>query len=792
MITHNQYFLDKTLIFKLLFTLFFTVINFTLIAQNIQIKGNVVDENGISIDYFNAILLSPKDSTIVKGGAFADGKFDIQNSQDCILKITSLGYVDKYVDVKIEKQNNDLGKIILLLQELNEVIVTATKPILKLEEDKLVMTVENSYLSDIGTSIDILRRTPMLIVDSKQQIFVAGRANALIYINGKKIKSLHELQNLKSSDVKQIEVLTNPSAKYEASGHSVINIFTIKPKLEGIYGAIKGESTFAREQTYLFNTNLGYKNKNMIIAVNYSLTDYNSKTYENTLMNNHVENVITDVKGTTISSILAHDYSTSLDYHINNKNKIGIQYKGWFNSGTSKGINCDKYSINNLMGEQIVNKHEKPEDFHNSINLNYNIKLDTLGQKLFFLLDYTNHLQKNATNIEENDDNMQSTVLRRFNEVLKYDLYSLKIDYSLPLKKHKITLNIGIKYANALNNSNTIFEEYIDNSWSIDDAFDNNYDFTEEISASYFSLSKKINTVNIETGLRVENTYFKGNSKDLCVIDTSYINFFPSISLSNKFTKNFNASITYSKRIKRPSFYNLSPFIYYVDQYSYRQGIPTLKPTISDVVELSFFYKKVTFNMGYSYKKNATIYVYSSDTENPAITRITLENHEKIDFFSTNITHNFSKDKFGMNNSFGIKIPNAQVNYMGSTIDMNKPLIYFKHSDNILLPFDIMLFVDFVYIDYGHILLEEKEPLYNLSLGINKKFLKKKLILSIVANDILDSYNWKDLRNINDYEVIHEYIPDNTYIRISLRYNFGISKSVFRFKSGNKEELKRL
>ena len=209
------------------------------------------------------------------------------------------------------------------------------------------------------------------------------------------------------------------------------------------------------------------------------------------------------------------------------------------------------------------------------------------------------------------------------------------------------------------------------------------------------------------------------------------------------------------------------------------------------MAEASFLYKKLTGNIGYSYVRNATIFEYIADKNDPSITKVILANHPKIEFYYFNASHNFSKNKFTMNNSIGVKVPNAKVNYINGPVYMKKPLIYFKQSDELSLPYGYSVFVDFSYIDYGQIVLEEKEPMYNLSLGFNKSFFKKKLILNFTANNLLKTY-WKDISKVNEFEVIHEYIPDDRYFKVTLQYNFGILKSFFDSKAGNESETDRL
>jgi hypothetical protein len=784
--------LSNKYVFSLFVAFILTIIHPNIWAQEYKIAAIVNDETGHPIDYFNALVRSHVDSSAVKGGAFIEGRLVISvlGNQSYILEISGLGYKKKYLPINNLKDNLDLGNIVLNTQELKEVLIKGTKPIFKIEKDKFIINIENSYLSNVGSSMDVLRYTPMIIVDSRDNLLVAGKENALIYINDKKVASKQELQSLKSSDIKKIEVITNPSAKYEASGQAILNITTINPITNGLFSSIEFQSTTAKRQSFFLSPKIGYKGKKLTIVLDYLLSKNKYESAENTIRRNHLLNTSTDERGITKAELLNHDYSISMDYYPNKKNIVGFQYKGWNNSGTSNLKNIDNYSMEVTDGISTVNTSETPHEIYNSCNFNYQITLDTVGQKVSFLLDYTDFAKKKNAYVNENDNGDYTQ--NRLDEHLDYQIYSMKSDYTLPLSSFSSVIELGTKYSSAINNSSTMFERNVNNVWVLDNSFENSYDFKENISAAYLTFSKDYRSLKFNTGIRFEHTLFNGKTNNLTFLDTTYLNYFPSVSVSNKFSKNSSISISYSRRIKRPSYYSLSPYIYYVDKFSYRQGNPTLKPTISDIIEVSFLYKKLTGNVGYSYVKNATVFLYETALENPSVTKIILANHKKVEFYYLNVAHNFSGKKYSMNNSLGIKIPKANISYINGNVNLYKPLLYFKHSAKLSLPLDFLLFADFSYINYGHVLLEEKKPLYNLSLGFNKLFFKKKIVLNVVANDILDTYNWKDIRKINDYEIIHEYIPDDTYLRISLRYNFGISKTFFKSKSGNNEETNRL
>lgn len=774
-------------------------IYFSVGAQTSRIIGYVVNTNKKPVEYFHAVLLSPTDSSVLRGGAFIDGKFEFtkEKTGTYLLQLSSVGYQTYHKKLKVtDEQSIDLGTIQLESLNLKEVNVTALRPSFRMEKDKFVMRVENSSLSDLGTSIDVLRQTPMVLVDAENNLIVAGKDNTIVYVDGRKINSQQELEMINSKDIKKIEVITNPSAKYDASGQSVINIITKKSGLlNGISTIVKTEMLIGRRIQAFENITLGYKQDGLTIFGNYGYRFGKSKSFESfvrEIIPTPVNRTTTDYHTTFLSDYNSHDYRLGFRYKMNEKHSLGAQLNGWYDKTTYESKTRNKYSIDKVPGITQTNIRYVPDNLQNSYNLSYDYTPDSLGQKLSVLLDVTRYSTNNNEEIEEIDNGKANS--NRMNNNSDYDIYSAKVDYSLPIASQHAKLELGGKYSHISDGSSSYFSTLINGEWQVQERYINTHNYKESLSALYATIEKKINKLTINAGVRWEYINSNGNNGTTTIIDTTYSRFFPSASLNYTFSENLSLTLNYSKRISRPSYNSLNPTIIYVDKYFYRQGNPHLVPELSDVYELSSRIKNLTVNIGYQLRKKPIYFAFYQDKTNPNITMLTTENFMKKEQFYANASHKFSSRSgiFTMHNTAGIRKPKMVILDHGKSRTLSKPFYYFQQSCELLLFKQHTLYSNFLFYRPGDNDIFSYESISNFSIGIRGKLLNKKLQFNLYANDIFDSMIWKKNTSINLMTMDHKYDPDNSYLKISLTYNLGTFQPGLKSRSGNREERNRL
>lgn len=389
------------------FALFFCTFCMYGQTPDYTIIGKVVDADSKSIDLGNVIALSTKDSSIIKGTFFMSGHFEINGILDStfILKITVLGLKDQFQ--LVSRQNNDtlinVGTIQLTGNNtLEEVEVTFKVPLFQWDGEKLKVNVENSALSSVGTALDVLKRSPTVRVDNTDNVSVFGKGAALIYVDGQQISSADVLKGISSTEIKEIEIISNPSSKYDASGKVVINIITKKNNLEGYNGNLIQIASYGKGFLTYSGVRLNYKRKKWSTFISYGLPhgrDWKSDEYNRKVK---IDSTTTEMKN-KISTIPYqtnfNNYRTGATYAFDSVTSVGVQYNGFYYQGKNAIDNINEVFTNTFPQLTLqTNTISKQLKFNNAASINFIKKLDTLKSEFTLAAQYGNF---NSTNLEE-------------------------------------------------------------------------------------------------------------------------------------------------------------------------------------------------------------------------------------------------------------------------------------------------------------------------------------------------------------------------------------------------------
>ncbi len=538
-----------------------------------SVTGNVVDKENKPVVVGNVIALSFKDSTILKGEAFTEGKFKLDGLSDVkfILKITSVGFKEDLQIVQRQSQDSiiNAGTITLFPNtDLNEVNVVAKIPLFEKDAEKTMVNVENTVLSTAGTILDVLRKSPGLLVSQSDNVSVFGKGNALIYIDGQLITSNEILKSIPSSDIKSIEIISNPSAKYDANGRAVINIITKKSNLQGYTGNLIQNTWYGKYLMSYSNVRLQYKNKKWLVFAGYGFSAGSSWTsndytrgFNNSLgdtvgMINHIFEKNTQTN--------PHNYRTGVTFTPDSLNTFGFQYNGFFRQSASENNNTNTISEN---GTDIFSLHTtthgKSTNINNAATLNYNRKLDTLGGDLNVTAQYANFSSVNVQNILQNTiiGNSSNSQDKRNTGNNTIQILTGQADLNKPINK-AWKLELGLKNSYIPKTGKINFENRNSNGdWIADTAYFNGFNYTENVFAQYGQIRYHKNKLSARAGIRGEHTRANGYSfvQNKKVIDRNYYNLFPSAFIGYDFTKDLNAGLVYSSRISRPSYQDMDP-----------------------------------------------------------------------------------------------------------------------------------------------------------------------------------------------------------------------------------------
>lgn len=766
----------------------------TTVAQNkpYTLTGTVTSDKNSVIEFGNVIALSLKDSSILKGAPFENGVFKLDGIErdSVLIKINSIGYSDVFnVFYKTGTDSViDLGETRLKDNNtLNEVTVTAKTPMFEMDGEKVKVNVEGTGLNAAGTALDLLRRSPGVMVNNTDNVTVFGKGTAIIYLDGLLISSVDVLKSLPSSEIKSIEIIKNPSAKYDAAGRAVINIITVKNNLQGYNGNIIQNARYGRYYWNYSGLRLNYTKKKISLSAGCGVTfgeEWNSDEYKRTYKLNDTTNIemnnyIYEKKKFSNT----YHYRMGINYRFDSFSTIGLQYNGFYNARNDVTDNVNSILQNKAEQYNLhTNTKAKPVLFNNGITANYSRKFDTLGTELFSAIQYGNYIitQTSNINVDTKFNNLIFENEKRNSNKNDIKIASAQLDLTKAFNKHW-KLESGLKESYIGKTSDIKFENRAANGeWISDPAYLNGFEFNENIAAAYTELSFKKKKTGARIGGRAELTNSDGFSKVLNkqVINRQYINFFPSAYFGYDFTKDLNTSVTFSSRINRPSFQDLDPFINYVDSLSSFRGNPYLLPEYTRSIEASLVYmKEANITVGYNKTDGALRLVVDKLNDSTEAFTATTKNLKKSEAYSFSIILPYELEWWTTANYFGYFLNNFSYEQDGVFVQNYKPTFSINLYNEFRFKKIVSLEVMYEYTSAAVDGIFISKPFSNLTVTVKKTFFKDKLTCRFQASDILNGYVMAGQSNIPLYNIGYNSRINMHYFLLALNYKFGKLKT---------------
>ncbi|MGF1638692.1 MAG: TonB-dependent receptor domain-containing protein [Cyclobacteriaceae bacterium] len=601
----------------------------SLLAQS-TIKGSVIDaETGKALPFGNVALLQKSDSTIAGGSMTNEnGAFSFEAPQgNYLLRVTFIGYNEFFKNIEVSKSTVNLSKIRLSSssEQLDEVTIEAAGITFETDIDKRTFDVENSILAEGGTAIELLETLPSVQVDEEGNIAMRGSGDILIYINGRPTNLMSEdaesvLEQFPANAISKVELITNPSSRYDAAGvGGIINIVLKENSMVGFNGSV--------------NTSIGTRNKyNAGVNLNYStekwdfFTAYNYQ-YRQTwgLGDTYRQNKnpgVTPIIDQEINSMQyrpSHLMRVGADYSLNKKSTIGA----FFNINRRDSERDQTYDIRHLNNAQsldsmfIRDRNQDSRSINYEGGINFNKDIDTLGQKIFanftYSIDdrssfetYDQFYFDNQMIEDPSKDFFQNNERTSTNEQL-----IAQIDYEKPITETlKLELGARSMLSSRLRTQNFNDFNVETNEFETNEIFTNDFSFDEHIHAAYFLVRNQWDKLGVQAGLRSEYTRtnsFQTQTQEEYI--NNYLDFFPSIYFSYDLTEKTSLLVNYSRRINRPGIWSLSPAISARDIYNLRTGNPFLNPEYTNSFELSFLkeWKKLTITSSAYYRMTTDV-----------------------------------------------------------------------------------------------------------------------------------------------------------------------------------------
>jgi outer membrane receptor protein involved in Fe transport len=764
------------------------------------ISGKVLDEKKESFPYATIGLLNAKDSTAVQGTLTKEnGQYEFKDIAlgNYLVSIYVVGYKKVFkgpfsLNPAKTAYLVDAVQLIPDAKQLQGVEIVKQKPLVERQLDKTVLNVENSTLAVGNTALDILEKSPGVSVDKDGNISLRGKQGVTVMLDGKPTYlSAEQLANLlrsmEGSAIKSIELITNPSAKYDAAGNSgIINIKLKKNSNYGTNGTIFAGSGYGTYYKANGGFTLNHRKEKFNVFGN---VDYGRNKRFNDLdiyrVNNTLQDqTIFDQTSNNIRNRNNSNYKAGVDYFLNDKNTIGFVFTGYNSNGDSNADVLTLIGSTPAVGDSsVVAKNLSNSKYTGmTFNLNYKSVIDTLGQELTIDADFAQYdgIEENAfDNLYLNSGGQQSRAPYLFQNGTPslVKIWSGKVDYTYPLNKDmKLETGVKTSFVSTDNNYKFLNFNHNNNLWENDPTRSNQFIYDENINAAYINVNRKFKSTSVQIGLRAEQTNSKGNSiTESRIVKRDYLNFFPSVFLNQDISKNHSMGLSYSRRIDRPDYGSLNPFVYYVDLYSYQFGNPFLKPQYTNSFELSYSFKKtLNATLGYSHTSDVITEVLLSDTAKKTIF-ISNENLATQDSYNLNISSPLPITKWwSTNNNLTVfynrfESPNlANAPYKSGRLAFN-----FNTNQTITINpttnFELSGFFVSKQV-YGTLLID---PMYAIDMGLSKNFMDKKLNIKLAANDVFNIRKNKITSALPSQNYLVRVKWESQVFRATVTYRFG-------------------
>jgi hypothetical protein len=784
-----------------------------------EIKGRILDENKNTFPYAAITLLKAQDSTLIKGTLSTDnGSYMLPVIKEgaYLITVSVVGYkkVTKGpYQINGDKTSYELADIQLEQDSklLKGVEIVSRKPLIERQIDKTVINVENSALATGNTALEILQKAPGVSVDKDGKISLRGKQGVNVMMDGKpSYLSAEQLANLlrstEGSAIQSIELITNPSAKYDASGNSgIINIKFKKNRNYGTNGSVYVGAGMGKYYKVNTGISLNHREKKFNVFGNF---DYGiNERFNNTdiMRVNNTSSQITYFDQTSSNKRQRYNtnYKAGLDYFINANHTIGFNLNGYNSHGNSLA------AVKTLIGDKPLKTDSSvvasnPNDYKytgSSYNLNYKGILDTLGQEISFDADYSNYPSLDNSKLSNKyldayGQQYKPDYIFRNATPNKTKIWAAKADYTYPINPG-MKLEAGIKASIVKTNNNYIFENFENGSWKNDPKRSNQFLYDENINAAYLNLNKKFKGTSIQLGFRAEQTNSKGNSiTEQKIANRHYLDLFPSVFLNQELSKDHEMGFSYSRRIDRPDYESLNPFTSYLDLYTYRYGNPFLKPQYTNAFELSYSRKK-TLNISLAYSRTTDVItnVLLTDTAKKTIF-ISNQNLATQDSYNLNISYpiQFCKWWNSSNTLTTYYTKFKTPNLMGNPYESGKLAFNLNSTQTLTIDPNTSIEISGYYQSKqvaGTLLIS---PQSNVDLGIKKTLFNKKMDLKFAANDIFKLQNNKIRSALPGQDYVIKEKWESQVFRLTCTYRFGSSdiKSNTKRAGSSDSETKRV
>jgi len=754
-----------------------------------HLTGTIIDEKRQPVPYANVYLLHPSDSTVIGGGVSNEaGVFVIPYEQPTVLaRISYVGYKTVY-----RLCNNEQVGTIQMKPEtmtIKGVVVTGERPKVQLQGNSLVMNVEGTVMERMGTAEDVLSRVPT--ISKKGDVFeILGKGVPLIYLNNRKLTDLQELRNIQSDNIKNVEVIQNPGARYDASVNAVIIIHTKRAAGEGLGVELSSWSRKGHGFANNERINLTYRTGKLDLFANL-FGAYNKRwekgEFEQTVFADTLWVITNKQKDKVYNPFLEGRFG--FNYQLNDNNSFGGFYQHTYDYVKTWSDYDDDLQANGSMYDHLQNSSINRAEGapKHQVNLYYTGKIGKLA--IDFNADYTYRNQCNRNQQQELSDEYDDRDVNTY-ALTRSRLMAEKLFVTHPIGKGQI--EVGEEYTNTRwNSSFENAEGYIANS---------NNEQHEQAIAPFVELRQQVGRFRLSAGLRYEHVvseYFVGGTRRDDQSRT-YDDFFPSVSLSTS-VKNLQLSFSYAKRTTRPSYWQLCSDVVYENRLNLQTGNPYLKPVKYHNINTMAMWKWLYLNVNFSHCVDPILYTAGSLENDSKVNLVTHKNYDHADWLivtlgaqkNIKLAHEVT---WTPQYNISLMKPWLKADFLGEQKSFSQPMLSLQLGNIVTFPYNWLVQADFNMHTHGNsganANFDCTNPIFSLS--VSKDFFKRRLNIKLSGNDLFNGAinrftlysNRMMFRKMED--------NDSRCVTLSLRYRFNVTPSKYKGTGAGNAEKNRL
>ncbi len=782
-----------------------------------QIVGKVLDTQNEAVSYANVLLNSAADSSLIKVETTDENGFFLLAGipeGNYWLKVSFVGNQDYNSPAFSLKKGEKMNIPTITLEsgavDLATVEVKSQRALIEVQPDKTVFNIENSINATGNTALELLRKSPGVVVDNNDNIMLMGKNGVRIYIDGKQsplgaADLAMLLKSMQSSEIEAIEIITNPSSRYDAEGNAgIINIRLKKDKSLGLNANVNLGYTAGIYSKYNTTTTFNNRTKKANVFGTYSFNDGENRSWMNLFRTQN--DIFYRQQSRTLTNGAYHSVRLGSDFFISKKSTIGVLVSTVLNDN-----NWTNYSFTPIIdlntNQQIsaLDAFSQNDGARNNLNTNLNYqRRGEKGQTLNIDLDFG--LFRNTTdtyqpNFYLNPNGQGITEERIFTAQAPTDIniYTAKLDYELPFLGGK--LGAGAKFSLvSTDNAYEFFQET--NGESIRDIDrSNQFIYDENINAAYVNFSKQVKKFNLSFGLRAEQTNSEGNltsdkATDNNSVKRNYLDLFPSGGISYQLNRKNQFRINYSRRISRPNYQSLNPFEFKLDELSYSRGNPFLRPQYTNNIQLSHtFNYTLTTSLAYSHTND--FFTELSDTTEVSRTFLETVNLGNRKVLSFNVSYPVSLTKWWSTYSnIGLNNTSNKADFgEGRQIDIQQTSFNLYHQSTFKLPKDFSIQVSGWYSSpsiWGA--LYKTRSMWSIDAGIQKKIMDGRANIKVSVSDIFYTAFWRADQEFGGLAIDGSGGWESRQFRVNFSYLLGNSqvKATRKRKTGLEDEKSRV